>query len=151
MSIGDILQDIFVELLNATWLSIITFTSYNCFSLFMAVLADCYSSSTAAGKLFAMCFPSSLPADAACGPAERREHLPQSKMNPLETFPRCRCPLAAHPIPPAPTHLFLEFLGPGTIHLAALSERGQQFLANTRARNRAGITVLFQALQCDGS
>lgn len=101
MSIGDILQDILVELLNATWLSIITFTDYNCFSLFMAILGDCYSSSTAAGELFAMCSPSSQPADAACGPAERREHLPQSKRNSLETFSRCRYPLAAHPVPPS--------------------------------------------------
>lgn len=38
MWIGDILQDILVELLNGNWLSIIAFTSYNCFSLFMAVL-----------------------------------------------------------------------------------------------------------------
>lgn len=108
MWIGDILQDILVELLNGNWLSIITFTNYNCFSLFMAVLRDCYFSSLAAGELPARRSLSSLPADAARGPAERREHLPwglelpqNPKGNPLEMFPHCPSPLATCPIPPS--------------------------------------------------
>lgn len=108
MWLGDILQDILVDLLNGNWLSIITFRNYNCFSLFMALWRGCYFSSPAAGELPARRSLSSPPADAAGGPADRRDRLPRGREllpvwrgNPLERFPCCPSALAAHPVPPS--------------------------------------------------
>lgn len=92
MWIGDILQDILVELLNGNWLSIISFTNYNCFSLFMAVLRDRHSSFLAVGE---------LPARRPLSPPHQPMLLKGTGRNPLGMFPHCPAPWSLSPPPPA--------------------------------------------------
>lgn len=146
MWIGDILQDILVELLNGNWLSIITFTNYNCFSLFMALLRDCYFSSPAAGELPDRRSLSSSQPMLLVGQRTGRSIFPGGesssktlRRNPWRGSHAAHLPWLLVPSPPAPP--CLGFPGPGTIPLAALSERCRQSPTNAGAKNRAGITV----------
>lgn len=105
MWIGDILQDILVELLNGNWLSIISFTNYNCFSLFMAVLQDRHSSFLAAGE---------LPARRPLSPPHQPMLLKGTGRNPLGMFPHCPAPWSLSPSPPSIPHLCPVSPGLGT-------------------------------------